>query len=181
MQESAEVGPRVEEVHPTMLANFAQELVECERVSPSWGRENSDLRSQLLSGRSGEERERKQHRSLASSTLDLVPLSRTPTGGWSEHATDDSRCFSQNGDSDRQCRSKSTFKPIQSSVQARYGLRGERVGEASNPGPDREGGGCGPNTRRFRCTRIWSCVFQSDSEGPSRRLAQTQKVVVLRM
>ena len=58
-------------------------------------------------------------------------------GGWSEHAIDDSRCFSLNGDSDRQCRSKSTFEPIQSSVwvmrQERYGLRGERVGEASNP------------------------------------------------
>ena len=34
-----------------------------------------ELRSQL-SSRSGEERERKQPRSLASSTLDLAPLSR---------------------------------------------------------------------------------------------------------
>ena len=48
-------------------------------------RENMELRSQLLSDRSGEERERKQPRSLASSTLDLAPLNRVPadhrTGG----------------------------------------------------------------------------------------------------
>ena len=54
----------------------------------------------------------------------------------------------KNGYSDRQCRSKSAFEPIQSSVwvmrQARYGLRGERVGEASNPGPDHEVEGVAP-------------------------------------
>ena len=78
LQESAEVGPRVEEVPPTVPANFAQELVELRACLSELRRENSELRSQLLSGRRGEERERKQPRNLASSTLDLVPLSRTP-------------------------------------------------------------------------------------------------------
>ena len=64
------------------------------------------------------------------------------SSGWSEHANDDRRRLKQNGDSDRQCRSKFALEPIQSSVcvmrQARYGLRGDRVGEASNPGPGGE-------------------------------------------
>ena len=77
LQESAEVGPQVE-VPPTVPANFAQELVELRACLSEFRRENSDLHSQLLSGRSGEERERKHPRNLASSTLDLVPLNRTP-------------------------------------------------------------------------------------------------------
>ena len=123
-----------------MLANFAHALAELRACLSELRRDNSDLCSQLLCGGSGEERERKQPRSLASSTLDLAPLSRPPSGhaGLGVGAIDDSRRFSQNGDSDRQCRSKFTFEPIQSSVwvmkQARYGLRGDRVGEASSPG-----------------------------------------------
>ena len=79
-----------------------------------------------------------------SCTLDL-PGSRGPrsSGGRPEHADVDSRFFSQNGDSDRQCRSQSTFEPVQpplrltgdltTRVPGRDGLKGVRVGEASNP------------------------------------------------
>ena len=78
MQESAEGGPRVEEVPPTIPADFANELAELRTCLSELRRENMELRSQLLSDRSGEERERKQPRSLASSTLDLAPLNRVP-------------------------------------------------------------------------------------------------------
>ena len=101
-----------------MLANFAQELVELRACLSELRQENSDLCSQLLFGRSGEERERKLPRNLASSSLDLAPLSpgSCRCGCCSEHAIDDSRCFSQNRDSGQQCRSKSKFEPIESSA-----------------------------------------------------------------
>ena len=75
MQESAEGGPRREEVPPAIPADFAHELAELRTCLSELRRENMELRSQL-SSRSGEERERKQPRNLASSTLDLAPLSR---------------------------------------------------------------------------------------------------------
>ena len=59
-----------------------------------------------------------------------------------EHAFDGRR-FTQNGDSNRQRRSKFAFESIQSPVlvirQAGYGLRVVRVGEASHPGPESPG------------------------------------------
>ena len=97
MQESAEVGPRVEEVPPTMPANFAQELVElraCLRVAATklgfafavivwseWRRTRTQTAQKFG----------KFHSRFGT----VEPGShRCRFGCWSEHATDDSRCTS---------------------------------------------------------------------------------------
>ena len=79
----------------------------------------------------------------------LEPGSRGPrsSGNRPKHADVASRFLSQNGDPDRQCRSQSTFESVQPPlrltgdltirVPGRDGLKGVRVGEASNPGPPR--------------------------------------------
>ena len=67
---------------------------------------------------------------------------------WTKFAFDERRplrIVSQNGDTDRQCRGEFAFESVQPTlklmgfksarVQARYGMRGVRVGEASHPGP----------------------------------------------
>ena len=70
------------------------------------------------------------------------------TGSWTKFAIHEwrpVRIVSQNGDTDRQRRGKFAFESVQPTlmlmgvktarVQARYGMRGCRVGEASHPGP----------------------------------------------
>ena len=102
----------------------------------------------------------------------VEPCTRRPRWSWgrSQHAFDDRRRFSQNGDSDRQFGSKLAFESIQSSVwvirQARYGLRGGSGRRSIKP----RSWWCvrvrGPDTGRFccNCARIWSCAFQPHSE-----------------
>ena len=151
MQESAG-GPRVEEVLPTIPADFANELAELRTCLSELRRENLELRSQLSSGRSGEERERKQPRSLASSTLDLEPLNRVP----SDHATmgvgqsmpmltaDSSVSMETLIDNAEASLRSYRFNPplrltgdVTFRVPVWDGSKGVRVGEASNPGPPR--------------------------------------------
>ena len=67
---------------------------------------------------------------------------------WTKFAIDERRSIrivNQNGDTNRQCRGEFTFESVQPTlklmgfksarVQARYWMRGVRVGEASHPGP----------------------------------------------
>ena len=98
-------------LRPCQPPIFAEELAELRACVSQLRQENSDLRCELQSGgRGGEERDRKQARNLSHSTLDLAPLNQCLLEpAHFEHGT---------------C----------SRVPGRDGMKGMRVGEASNPG-----------------------------------------------
>ena len=120
----------------------------------------------------------------------VEPCTRRPRWSWgrSQLAFDDRRRFSQNRDPNRQCGSKLAFEPIESSVwvirRARYGLRVDRVGEASNPGPDGESECVAPTQKILLqlCADLELCISTSLREMfPLTSLARAPKVVVLRV
>ena len=137
------VAPR-EDVPPTVPANFAHELVELRACVQELRRENTDLRSELQrTERSGRERPEagqefiEFHSRLGPSEREWRRSRRIPRRT--------RRCFSQDGNDDRQCRLHFAFESFQPIVRLTGnltrrvpgldGFKGMRVGEASHPGP----------------------------------------------
>ena len=70
-----------QDVTPTVPCNFASELAQLRACVAELQLERDDLRPKLQNSSAGEDRERKQPRTLASSTLELVPLNQITTDG----------------------------------------------------------------------------------------------------
>ena len=68
-----------QDVPPTVPCNFASELAQLRACVAELQLERDDLRAKLQNSNNREDRERKQPRTLASSTLDLVPLNQIAT------------------------------------------------------------------------------------------------------
>ena len=143
IQESAEA---VEEVPATLPANFAHELAELRACLSDLRQENSDSLC-TVQVRSRRRRARTQTSQKFGNVLSRVGppepcRSRVWSWGGAKRAIDGG-CFTQNGDSHLQRRSKFAFESIQSLVsvirQAGYGLRGSSSGGGIPPSPESSG------------------------------------------
>ena len=148
----AESDVSMEDVPPTMPANFAHELAELRACVQELRRENTDLRSELQSaGRGGERTEAGQefgelYSRFGFSELECSESPRNVSGSESSHFEwRTCRIILQDANDDRQCRRHFAFESFQPAfrltgdstrrVPGLDGFKGRRVGEASNPGP----------------------------------------------
>ena len=130
IQESAAAGPRVGEVPATLPAKFVHELEELRACLSELRQENTELRAQLQSGR-GEERGTQTSQKFGNIFPRVGPSEPCRNRVWTRCGAKRAikgRCFTQNGDSHRQRRSKFALESIQPLVwvnrQAACGLRG---------------------------------------------------------
>ena len=106
-----------QDVPPTVSCNFASELAQLRACVAELQLERDDLRAKLQNSSVREDRERKQPRTLASSTLDLVPLNHIVTDRSVVSRGSSLWCFRQDGDTHRQRRFVSAKRqPFQSIV-----------------------------------------------------------------